>query len=266
MIVVRGTTDENPGSNRTARSAVSSLERSDSPKGKPALAGAAIPPSPPSPAKLPHSLQPVNQGDNVATLFSKPFMHSSLRMALMLASILLLPTTLPASTLLVFDSNSTASVTDCEGISQALDETGMAYSVLDTSSGNLGVPELANHRVAVACHLALDASQAQLLDDWVAIGGNLLATGRSAHGLEPALGLDSVAEMAPQGDREMRFTQSHPVTTGSWWEGVITGPAMPEGEKPPVIRHWYFTDDWPAFAAIPGQAVLLARWNATSDD
>jgi peptidoglycan-N-acetylglucosamine deacetylase len=193
-------------------------------------------------------------------------MRSPLHVVLLVVTTLLLPTALPAAALLIFDSNSTASATDCEGISQALDEVGMMHSVLDTSSYDLGVPQLANHRVAVACHLDLDAAQAQLLDDWVAIGGNLLATGRSAQGLEAALGLDSVVEMAPQGAREMRFFQSHPVTTGSWWDGVITGPDMPADERPSLIRHWYFTDNWPAFAAIPGQAILLARWNAPSDD
>ena len=203
----------------------------------------------------------------MATFVSMPFMHSSQRMALMLAGIILLiPSVLPASTLLILDSNSAASATDCEGIAQALNEAGITFQDLDLASNDLGTPELAWTRVAIACHLALNEDQAQLLDDWVAIGGNLFATGRSGYGLESALGLDSLAELAPGSVGEVRFTRDHPVTTGSWWDGVITGPPMPPAERPSVMRHWYFTDYWPAFVPIPGEVEPLARWSQPDDD
>jgi len=100
----------------------------------------------------------------------------------------------------------------------------------------------------------------------VAIGGNLFATGSSGYGLESTLGLDSLAGLAPGSVGEVRFSQNHPVTTGSWWEGVITASPMPESERPGIVRHWYFTDTWPAFIPVPDQATTLARWHDPQDD
>ena len=195
-----------------------------------------------------------------------PAGHPFLPAAVLCAVTLAASPALPASALLIFDGTSTASTTDCEGIALALDEAGIVFSDLDIATNDLGVPELAITSVAIACHLALDNNQAQLLDDWVAIGGNLLATGQSGYGLESTLGLDSIAQMAPGSMGEVRFSQQHPVTTGSWWDGTITGPTMPESERPSIMRHWYFTDIWPGYTAIPGPATTLARWYKQADE
>jgi hypothetical protein len=179
---------------------------------------------------------------------------------------LLASASLPASVLLLFEGDSVASTIDCEGIALALEEAGITHAALDLSSDEFGIPELAETAVLIACHLSLDEDRALLLDDWVAIGGNLLATGSSAYGLESMLGLDSVAQLASESVGEVRFVQSHPVTTGSWWDGVITGPDMPASERPSVMRHWYFNNAWPGYAAIPDQATTLARWHDINDD
>lgn len=169
---------------------------------------------------------------------------------------------LPASVLLLYE-DAYMSTEDCHGIELALTEAGITHDMLDIGKSSLEISHLADHAVAVACHVQLEPADAELLSDWVAIGGGLLATGLSGVGLEPALGLDAVDEDDLSGEppTKVEFVTDHAVTTGSWWEGEITStPPMPAEEMPTIMQHYYFDGYWPTWIAQPGDATVVGNW------
>lgn len=181
---------------------------------------------------------------------------------------LMLPTKLPASVLLLYDDASQASQIDQAGVSLTLSEAGIAHDVLDLAAEGLTSSDLSGHAVVVACHVDLAAmpTARQLLEDWTVAGGGLLLTGRSGFGLESLAGLDSLGIVSGDAYSDVRFETDHPATTGLHWDGEITtSPPMPLQELPAVVRHDYFSENWPAHAAVPVEALTLGRWRNISD-
>lgn len=183
--------------------------------------------------------------------------------------ILLLPTDLSASVLLLYDDTSQASQIDQAGISLALSEAGIAHDVLDLATESLASSDLSDHAVVVACHVDLAAmpTARQMFEDWTVAGGGLLLTGRSGFALEALAGLDSLGAVSGDAYSDVRFETEHPATTGLHWDGEITAsPPMPLQEVPAIVRHDYFSDNWPAHAAVPADALILGRWRNIFDD
>lgn len=167
--------------------------------------------------------------------------------------------------LLLYDDSDEASMLDCSGIADALDEVGLPFETFDLDAGLLGTSMLAGRAAAVLCHVTLGASESQLLADWVQAGGGLLASGQSGLGLESVLGLGSLAVVSGDAYTEVRFGREHPATTGSWWDGpIMHSPPMPALEIPSIMRFLYIDNTWPggwpAFAVESATGTPLAAW------
>ena len=198
-----------------------------------------------------------------------------------------------ARVLLVDDPESTASAVDCDGVAAALFERRIGFTRKVLPEVDWSRLEADSVRVLVACHLPLaDTPQAQTtLDEWVFAGGGLVASGRSAVGLESVLGLVQsqpvlASKLAPRflpstkqqaligpdalmagesnAHTEVRFLSGHPVSFGVAWDGAITteGP-LPRWQLPAIVRHWYVDGSeggWPVYLPVVGQAEVIAHW------
>jgi peptidoglycan/xylan/chitin deacetylase (PgdA/CDA1 family) len=170
-----------------------------------------------------------------------------------------------APVLLFYGGEDDASVLDCAGVADALDEVGLPFATVDLDQLALTASMLVDRAAAVLCHLPLSVIERQALADWVHAGGGLLASGQSGLDLEAMLGVDSLALVSGNPYTEVRFGESHPVATGSWWEGPITqSPPMPLVEIPSIMRFLYIDNSWPggwpAYAAVPAAGLPVARW------
>lgn len=198
-----------------------------------------------------------------------------------------------ASVLLVDDPESSASRVDCDGVAAALFERRIGFTREALPEVDWDGLEAGSVRVLVACHLPLDdLPQAQVaLGEWVSRGGGLMASGRSAVGLESVLGLiqsqpvapsklatrplpitkqqaqgglDASLESAGNAHTEVRFLPGHPVAFGVAWDGATTteGP-LPRWELPAIVRHWYVDGSeggWPVYLPLVGEAEVVAHW------
>lgn len=176
------------------------------------------------------------------------------------------PGSADTSVLLVYASDDEASLLECNGIADALEEVGLPFQTLNLDDASLFASALGTRAAAVLCHLPLLASETQTLSDWVAAGGGLLVTGQSGLGLEAVLGLESLVAVSGDSYTELRFTEDHPAATGSWWAGpIMQAPPMPVAEIPSISRFYYIDDTqaggWPSFALQAGQATALASWH-----
>lgn len=172
-----------------------------------------------------------------------------------------------AGVLLLHDSGSAASVMDCAGSAEALQQKGILHVHEDLAHKALSASTLDPHGVVIACNLNLETLEAALLASWVTEGGGLLASGSTASGLELTLGLAGAGPIAGPGATEVRFSGEHPVSTGSWWEGpIMETPPMPAVEIPNIMQLYYINTEWPAWSAEAGDGSVLARWRDWLDE
>ncbi len=190
-----------------------------------------------------------------------------------LAAMLCSNIALPATATLVHDSTMPASVADCDGIAAALEEVRMARRRVDLATTALSDLEF-DTPVLVACHLDMgddEGSGAARLADWVEQGGNLLATGRSAEGVLPVLGLHSVSLVTGEAFTDVRFEPGHAITHGIGWAGPIaSGPPLPASQLPAIVRHFYDIDEpnvdrWPGYVPSVAGAEVVGYWRNMND-
>lgn len=167
--------------------------------------------------------------------------------------------------ILFYVDSDPASVLDCTGVADALDELGLPFVTVDLDATPLEPFMLLDRAAAVLCHVPLAPDEAQALGAWVEFGGGVLASGQSGLGLETMLGVTSLDAVAGNAYTEVRFSVDHPVTTGSWWDGpIMHSPPMPAVEIPNIMRYLYFDDTlpggWPAYAIEPAAASGVGFW------
>jgi hypothetical protein len=206
-----------------------------------------------------------------------PVVRSRVRCAAALGALLVAASALPCSValatagtaplLLVSDSQDALSRLDASGVRAALVELQVPHAEHDQSAGD-GLPTtpiddvLLSGRSAVwLAHLSLQPAEIAALDRFVRAGGGIVASGRSGQGLEPLIGIGSLAPMLRTAATELRFGVAHPVASGSYWSGPISQtPPTPVEEMPGIQQLFYLDPAWPAFTAAPQQAQVLARW------
>lgn len=179
----------------------------------------------------------------------------------------------PATATLVHDSTNPASLADCDGVAAALEEVRVARRRVDLATTALSDLEF-DTPVLVACHLDLeegDEGGAERLADWVEQGGSLLATGRSAQGLLPVLGLHSTSLVTGEAFTDVRFESDHALTHGIGWTGpIVSSPPLPTSQLPAIVRHFYDIDEpdidrWPSYVPSPAGAEVIGYWRNMTD-
>lgn len=173
--------------------------------------------------------------------------------------------------LLVHAAGDPVSELDARGIREALQEQRAPFDELALAPGQRLPSDALDGRAALAlAHVELDPADAVVVEAWVQAGGGLFATGRSAFGLQAALGLGSVQALARERPGqstldEIRFGVAHPAATGSYWNGAsMQVPPMP-GSELPTVPQLLNRAVWPAYTAASAGAETLARWRGSSD-
>lgn len=192
-----------------------------------------------------------------------------------LAALLCSNIAMSATATLVHDSGIAESVVDCDGIAAALEEVRIASKRVDLASTPISNLPF-DTPVLVACHLDFggDVEGAARLSIWVEQGGNLLATGRSAEGLLPVLGLHSISLVTGAAFTDVRFESGHALTHGIGWTGpIVSSPPLPTSQLPAIVRHFYdieeaeepALDRWPSYVPSVENAEVIGYWRNMED-
>lgn len=173
--------------------------------------------------------------------------------------------------LVVHTSMTWPSIGNQLAIVEALAQMGIPTATLDVEEETVTSSALAPFSVVVLSDVQLDSAAIASLTTWVETGGGLLATGRSAFGLEAMLGLGAVspktwAADAPQ--PEVRFEIQHPVSHGGFWQGPsMSSPPIPPVNLPMLTQFLYPINPEiaPAFRTTPGTGSVVASWYADAN-
>lgn len=173
--------------------------------------------------------------------------------------------------LIVHASGDAVSELDARGLREAMAELRTPFDALALAPGSrLPADALEGRTVLALAHVQLDSLDAAEVQAWVQDGGGLFASGRSAFGLEAALGLSVVQALnreragLPALD-EIRFGVAHPAATGSYWSGPsMQVPPMP-GSELPTVPQLLNRALWPAYTAGSTGAEAIARWRSSAE-